>query len=66
MIIKNHNIELNDTSASEMARFRQIMLNIWRQQIEDDRNANEMELFFKKHNIESEITYKKLFPTQIN
>lgn len=42
MIIKNHNIELNDTSASEMARFRQIMLNIWRQQIEDDRNAKEM------------------------
>jgi hypothetical protein len=42
MIIKNHNIELNDTSASEMARFRQIMLHIWRQQIEDDRNAKIM------------------------
>jgi hypothetical protein len=48
MIIKNHTIELNDTSASEMARFRQIMLNIWRQQIEDDRNAVEMEKFLKE------------------
>lgn len=47
MIIKNHIIELNDTSASEMARFRQIMLNIWRQQIEDDKNAAEMEKFIK-------------------
>lgn len=48
MIIKNHTIELNDTSASEMARFRQIMLSIWRQQIEDDRNAAEMEKFVTK------------------
>ncbi|EJG03511.1 MULTISPECIES: hypothetical protein [Flavobacterium] len=48
MIIKNHTIELNDTSASEMARFRQIILNIWRQQIEDDRNAAEMEKFLKE------------------
>lgn len=44
-MIKTHNIELNDTSPSEMTRFRQIMLNIWRQQIEDDRNAVEMEKF---------------------
>jgi hypothetical protein len=42
MIIKNHDIELKDTSASEMARFRQIMLSIWRQQIEDDKNSAEM------------------------
>ncbi len=42
MIIKNHTIELKDTSASEMARFRQIMLGIWRQQIEDDKNTREM------------------------
>ncbi|MFH7005134.1 hypothetical protein [Flavobacterium bizetiae] len=42
MIIKNHTIELKDTSASEMARFRQIMLGIWRQQIEDDKNGDEM------------------------
>lgn len=40
--MKTHNIILNDTSASEMARFRQIMLNIWRQQIEDDKNAKIM------------------------
>lgn len=42
MIVKNHTIELKDTSASEMARFRQIMLGIWRQQIEDDKNSAEM------------------------
>ncbi len=47
MNTKNHNIELNDTSASEMARFRQIMLNIWRQQIEDDRNDKIMLDSFK-------------------
>ncbi|GAA3773696.1 hypothetical protein [Flavobacterium ginsengiterrae] len=47
MNTKNHNIELNDTSASEMARFRQIMLNIWRQQIEDDRNAEEVNQLIK-------------------
>jgi len=51
MIIKNHTIELNDTSASEMARFRQIMLNIWRQQIEDDRNAKIMVDSFKSSQI---------------
>ncbi|MFG4004811.1 HNH/ENDO VII family nuclease [Flavobacterium aquidurense] len=42
MIIKNHTIELKDTSASEMARFRQIMLGIWRQQIEDEKNIGKM------------------------
>ncbi|WP_291152214.1 hypothetical protein [Flavobacterium sp. UBA7680] len=42
MIVKNHNIELKDTSASEMARFRQIMIGVWRQQIEDDRNHDEI------------------------
>jgi len=51
MIIKNHNIELNDTSASEMARFRQIMLNIWQRQIEDDRNAKIMIDSFKSSQI---------------
>jgi hypothetical protein len=55
MIIKNHTIELNDTSASEMARFRQIMLSIWRQQIEDDRNAAEMEKFVKAKAINNQI-----------
>lgn len=49
MIIKNHTIELKDTSASEMARFRQIMLGIWRQQIEDDKNSNEWEKLLKDH-----------------
>lgn len=39
MITKNHNIQLKDTSEAEMARFRQIMLGIWRQQIEEDKNA---------------------------
>jgi hypothetical protein len=50
MIIKNHTLELKDTSASEMGRFRQFMLAIWRQQIEDDKNAGEMENFIKEHN----------------
>ncbi|KAF2337975.1 zincin-like metallopeptidase toxin domain-containing protein [Flavobacterium nitrogenifigens] len=50
-MIKTHNIELNDTSASEMARFRQIMLNIWRQQIEDDKNAKIMVDSFKNSQI---------------
>lgn len=57
MIIKNHTIELNDTSASEMARFRQIMLSIWRQQIEDDKNTAEMEEFVKQN----DKTYTKTF-----
>lgn len=48
MITKNHNIELNDTSASEMARFRQIMLNIWRQQIEYDRNSDEWDKILRE------------------
>lgn len=48
MIIRNHKIVLEDTSASEMARFRKIMLDIWRQQIEDDKNAVEMENFIKQ------------------
>jgi hypothetical protein len=51
MIIKNHTIELNDTSAAEMEKFRQIMLNIWRQQIEDDRNAKIMIDSFKSSQI---------------
>jgi hypothetical protein len=49
MIIKNHTIELEDTSPAEMARFRQIMIGIWRQQIEDDKNAAEMEKYIKDH-----------------
>lgn len=57
MIIKNHDIELKDTSASEMARFRQIMLSIWRQQIEDDKNSAEMHRY-----VESSLVteYKKV------
>jgi hypothetical protein len=51
MIIKNHDIELKDTSASEMARFRQIMLSIWRQQIEDDKNSAEMIKYVSTSNI---------------
>ncbi|MBF7093628.1 hypothetical protein IUY40_19070 [Flavobacterium sp. ALJ2] len=47
MIIKNHTIVLEDTSPAEMARFRQIMIGIWRQQIEDDKNAAEMEKYIK-------------------
>jgi len=51
MIIKNHTIELKDTSASEMARFRQIMLGIWRQEIEDDKNGDEMRRYIENsHN----------------
>lgn len=49
MIVKNHNIELKDTSASEMARFRQIMLSIWRQQIEDEKNTQEMGKLFTRN-----------------
>lgn len=48
MIIKNHTIVLEDTSPSELARFRQIFLGIWRQQIEDNKNTIEMEKFFKE------------------
>lgn len=48
MIVKNHDIELKDTSASEMARFRQIMLSIWRQQIEDDKNGDEILQYLKE------------------
>lgn len=50
MSTRKHIIELEDTSASEMARFRRIMLGIWRQQIEDDKNAGEMERFVKINN----------------
>ncbi|URC12559.1 hypothetical protein [Flavobacterium sp. B183] len=48
MIVKNHTIELKDTSASEMARFRQIMLGIWSQQIEDDKNTSKMNMFIEE------------------
>ncbi|MFH6956759.1 hypothetical protein ACHRV1_05080 [Flavobacterium aquidurense] len=51
MIIKNHTIELKDTSASEMARFRQMMLGIWRQEIEDDKNGDEMLKYVSNSNI---------------
>jgi len=51
MIVKNHDIELKDTSASEMARFRQIMLSIWRQQIEDDKNSAEMNRYIKLNEV---------------
>ncbi|MNQ09857.1 hypothetical protein D3C85_226800 [compost metagenome] len=56
MIIKNHDIELKDTSASEMARFRQIMLSIWRQQIEDDKNSAEMIKYVSSSTINNGIT----------
>ncbi|OMP74368.1 hypothetical protein, partial [[Flexibacter] sp. ATCC 35208] len=49
MSTRKHIIELKDTSASEMARFRRIMLGIWRQQIEDDKNASEMERFINEN-----------------
>lgn len=48
MNVKNHNIVLKDTSPGELARFRQIMLDIWRQQIEDDKNSAEMLQYVKK------------------
>ena len=47
MITKNHDIQLKDTSEAEMARFRQIMLGIWRQQIEDDKNIEIMNQYIK-------------------
>lgn len=59
MITKNHTIELKDTSASEMARFRQIMLGIWRQQIEDERNGNEgLQYLKEKHQIAKSLDAK--------
>lgn len=64
MIVKNHTIILEDTSPSELARFRQIMLGIWRQQIEDDRNAAEMEKFLKEQKKSTEkinIQYSDIF-----
>lgn len=51
MTIRKHIIKLEDTSPSEMARFRQIMLAIWRQQIEDDKNNDEMERFIRDNHI---------------
>lgn len=56
MIIKNHTIELKDTSASEMARFRQIMLSIWRQQIEDDKNSREINRYIKLNEVNQRPT----------
>lgn len=59
MIIKNHTIELKDTSASEMARFRQIMLGIWRQEIEDEKNGDEILQYLKeKHKIAKSLDAK--------
>lgn len=40
---------MKDTSPSEMTRFRHIMIGIWRQQIEDDKNAEEMLKYVKEH-----------------
>lgn len=62
MIVKNHDIELKDTSASEMARFRQIMLSIWRQQIENDKNSAEM---LKYAESSSAIEFAKVKPRSI-
>lgn len=61
MIIKNHTIELKDTSASEMARFRQIMLGIWRQQIEDEKNADEMLKYAESVNNYSDIKFVSVY-----
>lgn len=52
-MIRNHNILLKDTSEAEMARFRQIMLGIWRQQIEDDKNVKVMENSFADYQLNS-------------
>lgn len=60
MIIKNHEIVLNDTSPSEMARFRQIMLGIWRQQIEDDKNTAKMEKFINEKYLVNQTTQTSL------
>ncbi|MCC9017928.1 RHS repeat-associated core domain-containing protein [Flavobacterium lipolyticum] len=49
MTIKNHKIVLKDTSPGEMARFRHSFLNIWRQQIEDDKNTAKIEKFASKY-----------------
>ncbi|WP_291287020.1 hypothetical protein [Flavobacterium sp.] len=57
MITKNHTIELKDTSVSEMARFRQIMLGIWSQQKEDDKNGDEMLKYIQSYR---EIEFKKI------
>lgn len=61
MIIKNHNIVLEDTSPAEMARFRQIMIGIWRQQIEDDKNALEMERYIKNSQISTSVNFIPVF-----
>lgn len=61
MIIKNHTIELKDTSASEMARFRQMMLGIWRQQIEDDKNGDEMLKYAESPNNYSDIKFVSVY-----
>ncbi|MBE8725802.1 hypothetical protein [Flavobacterium hungaricum] len=53
-MIRNHNIFLKDTSEAEMARFRQIMLGIWRQQIEDDKNVLNNDI----HDLNKENDYK--------
>lgn len=62
MITKNHTIELKDTSASEMARFRQIMLGIWHQQIEDDKNSFEMLKYVESSR---SIEFAKVVPMSI-
>jgi len=61
MIIKNHTIELKDTSASEMARFRQIMLGIWRQEIEDDKNSDKMLKYVESSNNYSDIKFVSVY-----
>ncbi|MCV9931974.1 hypothetical protein OIU80_06735 [Flavobacterium sp. LS1R47] len=61
MIIKNHTIVLEDTSPAEMARFRQIMIGIWRQQIEDDKNTAEMEKYIKNSQISTSVNFIPVF-----
>ena len=61
MIIRKHNIELKDLSTSEMARFRQIMLGIWRQQIEDDKNAHEMAKSIRENYVDKNKLDESIF-----
>lgn len=59
MIRKKHTIVLEDTSPSELARFRQIVLGIWRQQIEDDKNALAIDNFINEHYEKASVAKEK-------
>ncbi|WP_166922000.1 hypothetical protein [Flavobacterium poyangense] len=49
MIIRNHKINLKNVSPAEMARLRQSIIDIWRQQLEDDKNADEMQKLVREN-----------------